>query len=325
MKKFKWIVHLVLTIPVLIAFCSLSSAQTYPTKPIRVINPSPPGGAAEAILRPVIEKMTEKLGQPVVVDYKTGAGLTIGTDYVAKSAPDGYTLLLGIISGLSINPTLYKNIPYDPVKDFAPISLIARLPAVLIMHPSVPAKNLNELIALAKKNPGKLAYGTAGIGTSGHLFGELFKMKAGVDILHVPYRGGGPAIIGVLSNEVSLEISGTAGSIGHLKSGRLRALAVTSAKRTAVLPEIPTMMESGVDVEGTAWYSLVAPAGTATAIIDKLREAVVYAVESPKVRQLLLEQGANPETSTPEELRELIKSEVIKWAEVIRVAKIKFE
>ena len=209
------------------------------------------------------------------------------------------------------------------MKDFTPISLIARLPAVLVSHPSIPARNLKELIALAKKHPGKLSYGSAGIGTSGHLFAELFKIRAGVNILHVPYKGGGPAIIALLSGEVSMEISGTAGSIAHIKSGRFRAIAVTGAKRTAVLPEVPTMIESGILVEGTAWYSVVAPAGTPAAIVNQLRESIIYAVESPRVRQLLSEHGADAETSTPEELGDLISSEIVKWAEVIRVSGIK--
>jgi tripartite-type tricarboxylate transporter receptor subunit TctC len=324
MKKIESITHILLAITALIAFCSLSSAQTYPNKPIRMIVPNPIGGAAEFIIRPIAEKMTEKLGQPVVLDFRPGAGLTIGTAIAAKSNPDGYTLLEGIISPLAINVTLYK-LTYDPMKDFAPISLIARLPAVLVLHPSIPARNLKELIALAKKHPGEMTYGSAGIGTSGNLFGELFKIKAGVKILHVPYKGGGPAIIGLLSGETSMEISGTAGSMGHIKSGRLRAIAVTGAKRTPVLPDVPTMIESGIPVEGTAWYSVVAPAGTPTLIVNQLRDAVIYAVESPRVRQLLLDQGAVPETSTPEELRDLISSEIVKWAEVIRLSGIKSE
>lgn len=322
MKKFKSITHNLLAITTLIGFCSLSSAQTYPTKPIRMIVPSPIGGAAELIIRPIAEKMAEKLGQPVVLDFKPGAGLTIGTAIAAKANPDGYTLLEGIISPLAINVTLYK-LPYDPVKDFAPISLIARLPAVLVLHPSIPARDLKELIALAKKHPGKLTYGSAGIGTSGNLFGELFKIKAGVNILHIPYKGGGPAILALLSGEISMEISGTAGSMGHIKSGRFRAIAVTGAKRTPVLPDVPTMIESGIPVEGTAWYSVVAPAGTPTLIVNQLRDAVIYAVESPRVSQLLLERGAVPETSTPEELRDLISSEIVKWAEVIQLSGIK--
>ena len=324
MKKFESIIPILLAMTTLIAFCSLSSAQTYPTKPIRMIVPSPIGGAAELLIRPIAERMAEKLGQPVVLDFRPGAGLTIGTAIAAKANPDGYTLLEGIISPLAINVTLYK-LPYDPVKDFAPISLIARLPAVLVLHPSIPARNLKELIALAKKHPGKLTYGSAGIGTSGNLFAELFKIRAGVNILHVPYKGGGPAIIALLSGEISMEISGTAGSMAHIKSGRFRALAVTGAKRTPVLPDVPTMIESGVAVEGTAWYSVVAPAGTPTLIVNQLRDAVIYAVESPRVRQLLLDQGAVPETSTPEELRDLISSEIVKWAEVIRLSGIKSE
>lgn len=324
MKQSGSITPILLAITALIAFCSLSSAQTYPTKPIRMIVPSPIGGAAELLIRPIAERMAEKLGQPVVLDFRPGAGLTIGTAIAAKANPDGYTLLEGIISPLAINVTLYK-LPYDPVKDFAPISLIARLPAVLVLHPSIPARNLKELIALAKKHPGKLTYGSAGIGTSGNLFAELFKIRAGVNILHVPYKGGGPAIIALLSGEISMEISGTAGSMAHIKSGRFRALAVTGAKRTPVLPDVPTMIESGVPVEGTAWYSVVAPAGTPTLIVNQLRDAVIYAVESPRVRQLLLDQGAVPETSTPEELRDLISSEIVKWAEVIRLSGIKSE
>ncbi len=299
-----------------------ADAQTYPTRPIRLVIPVPPGGAADTMLRPISERMTEKLGQPMVLENSGGGVGTIVTGLVAKAKPDGYTLLVGLISSMVINVTLHQ-LPYDPVKDFAPISLIARLPAVLVLHPSIPARNLKELIALAKKHPGELSYGSAGIGTSGNLFGELFKIKAGVNILHVPYKGAGPAIIALLSGEVSMEIAGTAGNMPHIKSGRFRAIAVTGAKRTPVLPDVPTMIESGVPVEGTAWYSLVAPAGTPASIVNQLRNALIYAVESPRVRQLLLEQGAVPETSTPEELRDLISSEIVKWAEVIRLSGIK--
>jgi tripartite-type tricarboxylate transporter receptor subunit TctC len=279
-----------------------ADAQTYPARPIRLVIPVPPGGAADTMLRPISERMTEKLGQPMVLDNSSGGAGTIGTGLVAKAKPDGYTLLVGLISSMVINVTLHK-LPYDPVKDFAPISLIARLPAVLVLHPSIPARNLKELVALAKKYPGKLTYGTGGIGSSGNLFGELFKIKAGVNILHVPYKGAGPAIIALLSGEVSMEIAGTAGNMGHIKSGRFRAIAVTGAKRTPVLPDVPTMIESGIPVEGTAWYSLVAPAGTPTLIVNQLRGALIYAMESPRVRQLLLDQGTVPETSTAANFR----------------------
>ncbi len=325
MNRYKWVTHILMAMAALVAFCSLSGAQTYPTKPIRLIIPFSIGGSTEVMTRPIAEKMGEHLGQPVVLDFKGGAGGNIGTAIAASAPPDGYTLLVGIISPLAINVSLYKNLPYNPEKDFTPISMMTKLPNVLALHPSVPAQNLKELIALAKKYPGKLTYASAGSGTTNHMFGELFKIEGGVNVLHIPYKGAGPAVIAVISGEVSMSFSGTAAAMAHIKSGRLRAIAVTGAKRTPALPEVPTMIESGLAVEGTAWYSLVAPAGTPNLIVNRLRDAVIYAIESPRVRQSLFDQGAVAETSTPEELRDLIRSEIARWSKVVRVSGIKTE
>lgn len=306
---------------------SYSFGQQYPTKPIRFISPFAPGGTADILARLVGQKLGEQLGQSVVVDNRGGAGGNIGTALGAKAPPDGYTIILGVVSPLAINVSLYgSRLPYDPIKDFEPISLITKVPQVLALHSSVPARNIRELIALAKSHPNKLTFGSAGSGTSGHLSGELLKTAAGIRIVHVPYKSAGAAMIAILSGEVDMMISAPPPMLPYLKSGRLRAIAVSSAERSPLLPAVPTMIESGLSgFDATAWYCLVAPAGTASPIVDKLRGALIKAMETPQLRERMFAEGAAPESSTPEELRDFIRSEIVKWQTAVKVSGAKID
>ena len=302
----------------------IAGAQGYPARPIRLIIPFPPGGATDTMMRPIADKMGERLGQPLVLENRGGAGGTIGTDAGAKARPDGYTLLVGIISPLAVNVELFGGkLPYDPLRDFAPISMITRIPVLLTVHPSMPARSMKEVIALAKRSPGRLTYGSAGVGTTNNLTGELVNLEAGIRITHVPFKGAGPAVIALIGGETDMLYAGPPGSLPHVRSGRLRAIAVTGAKRMATLPEVPTMMESGLPgVQVSGWYSLVAPAGTPREIIERLRTALIEAMAAPNVIAALADQGAVLESSTPAELRDFIEAEIGKWSRVIRAAGI---
>ncbi len=305
----------------LVSTCAVY-AQNYPDHPVRLIVPFAPGGTTDILARIVGQKLSDNLGQQVIIDSRGGAAGNLGTNLAAKAAPDGYTLLLGVISPLAINVSLYgAKLPYNPAQDFAPVSLITKVPQVISAHPSVPAHDVKQLIALAKANPGKLTFGTAGAGTSNHLVGELLNTAAGIRMVHVPYKGAGPAAVAVFSGEVDMMISAPPAVIGFVKAGRLRAIAVTSAKRSPALPDVPTMMESGLPgFEATAWYCMVAPAGTPRPIIDKVRAALVKAMETRQVRQRLLDEGAAPESSTPEELGAFIRAEMEKWARAVKIS-----
>lgn len=304
---------------------SLSFGQEYPIRPIRFISPFAPGGTADITARLIGKGMEVQLGQNIVVDNRGGAGGNIGTAIGASAPPDGYTITLGIVSPMAINVTKYgAKLPYDPVKDFEPVSLITKFPQLLAVHTSVPAKNLKQLIALAKAKPKLLTYGSAGSGTSGNLTGELFKAAAQINILHVPYKSSGQALIGVLSGEVDMLISAPPPMLPHLKNGRLHPIAVSSAKRSPILPNVPTMAESGLSgFDATSWYCLVVPAGTSREIVSKLRNALIKAMEMPQLREQMLKIGASPEPSTPEELRNFIRSEIVKWREAVKLAETK--
>lgn len=309
------------------AFHSLLNAQQYPGKPVRLIVPFSPGGTTDILARTLGQALGENLGQQVVSDNRAGASGNLGTALAARAAPDGYTLLLGVISPLAINVTLFgSQLPYNPEKDFAPISLITKIPQVISLHPSVPAKTVRDLIALAKAQPNKLNFGTAGRGTSNHLVAELLKAAAGIQMVHVPFKGAGPASIGVISGEVDMMVSAPPAVINHFRNGRLRALAVSSIKRSPALPDVPTIAESGIPgFDATAWYCLVAPAGTPAPIIQQLNGALIRAMENPAVRSKLLADGAETESSTPEELRDFIRDEIKKWAKAIKLAGIEVE
>jgi tripartite-type tricarboxylate transporter receptor subunit TctC len=301
-------------------------AQGFPTKAIRMIVPFPPGGPNDILGRVVAQKLTDQIGQQVVVDNRGGAGGIIGAELAARAAPDGYTLLLGGTASLSINPSLHRKLPYDPIKDFAPVSLVGTAPSILIIHPSVPVKSVKELIDLAKAKPGHLNFASAGIGTPPHLAGELFKSMAGVDMVHVPYKGGGPALTDLLAGQVGIYFSGISSALPFVREGKLRGIAVTSARRTAVMPEMPTIAESGLPgYEVGNWYAIVAPAATPKAIVIRLNHEIVKTLAVADVKKRFLELAADTLGSTPEELTAYNRSEIAKWAKVIKTAGIKPE
>jgi tripartite-type tricarboxylate transporter receptor subunit TctC len=304
----------------------LAGAADYPTKPIRFINPTAPGGTAEPIARVVAQKMSENLGQTIVVDSRGGAGGTVATATAATAAPDGYTILLGVVSPMAINVTLYgSKLPYDPLKSFAPISLITKVPQVLSVHPTIPATSIKQLSELAKDPKTKLNYGSAGSGTTGHLVGELLKKRAAIRMTHVPFKGSGPALSAFLSGDVGVMFSGPPAVIGMAQAGRLRVLAGSGTKRTPVLPDVPTFIESGLPIDVTSWYCLVVPAGTPKTIVARLHAAVVDALKSPQASDTLLKMGAPPEWSTPEQLSVFLREEIKKFAEVIEIAGAKID
>jgi tripartite-type tricarboxylate transporter receptor subunit TctC len=300
----------------------MGQAQTYPDHPIRIINGFAAGGGADLLLRAIQPKATELLGQQIVIDYKTGAGGNIAMESVARASPDGYTLLLGT-PGLTINPSLYKTLAFDPLKDFSPITMIGVVQNVLVVHPSVPARTVQELIAFVRAHPGKLNFGSSGYGTSLHLAGELFKLSTDTDIVHVAYKGSGQAINDVIGGQVEMMFNVLPSSLPFIRDGRLRALAVTGATRSAALPDVPTMMEAGVrDYQATTWNGILAPANTPSAIVDQLNSVFVEAIKSKEVLEAFEKIGQDPLTSTPEEFAAFLKAETAKWAHVIDKAHI---
>lgn len=297
----------------------LAQAQTYPTKPVRIISPYSPGGLGDLVPRAIGVGLTELLGQQVLVENRPGASQAIGMQLVAKSPADGYTLVYGSVTSLAINPAVTKDLPYDPIKDFAPLSLCVTTPLFLVVHPSVPAKNVKELIALAKRQPGKLTFASGGNGSSNHLAGELLKLLAGVDLLHVPYKGAGPAMIDVMAGHVDLML-GAAG-LAEARAGRVKVLGVTSAKRAASAPELPTLAEAGVKgYESTIWFGLLAPAGTPQPIVNRLSQEIGKVLQQKSLRDRFNTVDLTP--TTPEAFAEHIKREIPKWRKVVTEAKI---
>ena len=302
---------------------SISSGQAYPARPVRLLVPSTPGGSVDTLARTIGTRLAEKWGQQVVVDNRPGAGGVIAGETTAKAVPDGYTLLMCTISACATNVSLHKNLPYDPAKDFAPVTLVATQNLMLLVHPSIPASSVKDLIALAKASPGKYSFASAGNGTGSHLSGELLKLLAGIDLLHVPYKGVAPALVDVVAGQVSMNIPSLLSGMPHWKSGRLKALAVTGAKRSPVAPELPTMMEAGVKgYESATWYGVLAPARTPTVVVKKLNSDIVAILRQPEVRDRMSKEGADPVGNTPEEFAAYMKAEIAKWAKVIRAAKI---
>jgi len=294
-----------------------ATAQTYPVKPIRVVVPFPAGGGIDTVARILTPKLTESLGQPAVVDNRVGASGTIGTEAVSKAPPDGYTLLATFASHAQ-NASLYPKLGYDTVKDFAPITLIATVPNILVVNPSLPVKTVKDLIALAKKHPGEILYASIGNGTPAHLSAELFNSMAGIRMTHIAYKGAAPSIVALISGETQLTFTTVLLAMPHVKSGRLRALGVASLKRAAVLPDIPTIDEAGVrGYESNAWYGLLAPAKTPPAIIEQLHRETVKALQLADVRDNLKAQGAEPVGSTPRDFATLINAEIEKWRKVV--------
>ena len=311
-----------LTALALLGSVTMAAAQdAFPTRPVSLVIPFPAGGSTDLVGRIVAEKMSSLLGQQIVVDNRGGAGGNVGSAVVAKAEPDGYTILMGTVATHAINPALYKKMPYDPVADFAPISLLVVVPNVLVVNPDFPAQNVQELIALAKEKPGELSYASSGNGTPLHLSGELFKSMAGVDIVHVPYKGAGPALIDVMGGHVPIMFDNLPSSTEHIKAGKLRGLAVTTAERAPSMPDLPTIAESGLPgYETYTWNALFAPAGTPPEVIAKLNEAAVAAVKDPAVQAKLADVGASVVGSTPEELGEHVKAEMAKWAPVVKAS-----
>jgi tripartite-type tricarboxylate transporter receptor subunit TctC len=303
-------------------FAVLSHAQSYPAKPVRIIVPSSTGGAVDGLAR-LVAQISPSLGQQVIADNRPGANGAIGLELAARSPPDGYTLVLGFLGPLAVNPGLYKKLPYDPLKDFAPITLVAESPLLIVAHPSLPARSVGDLIQFAKARPGQVTYGTGGTGTGGHLTVELFRITAGVDLLHVPYKGVGPALTDVLAGHISLMASSPISSQPHVKAGRLRGLAVTGRARSPALPQVPTMIESGLaNFESTTWFGILAPAGTPAAIVSRLNSEINNLLRQPEVRAQVGRRGADPAGNTPDEFAAHIKAEIAKWAKVIKAAKI---
>ena len=297
-------------------------AQSYPSKPVRIISPYSPGGLGDLIPRAVGIGLTESLGQQIIVDNRPGASQIIGMQVAAKSPPDGYTLVFGSVTSLAINPSVHKALPYDPVKDFAPVALCVTTPLYLVVHPSLPARNVKELIALARQRPGALSYGSGGTGSSNHLAGELFKSLAKVDLLHVPYKGAGPAMIDVMAGHIGM-MFGAAG-LAEAKAGKVRVIAVTSAKRSGTAPELPTIAESGVPgYEATIWFGLLAPANTPQAIVNRLSQEIGKALAHPRMREQFPTVDITP--STPAAFSALIAREIPKWRKVIEGARITVE
>ncbi len=296
-----------------------AGAQAWPTKPIRLVVPFPPGGAVDFYARVVQQPLSEALGQTVVIENKAGASGMVGAELVAKSPPDGYTLLLGNIASLAINVGIYPKMPYDPVKDFTPIVRTVDVNYVLIVHPSVPAKTVSELVAYAKANPGKLSYGSAGSGSLPHLGTELFKAQTGTDIVHVPYKGGGPMVTDLLGGSVQMVIADQANLMPHVQSGKLRALAVATPKRSPNAPELPTIAESGLPgYDATAWQGLVGPPGLPPDVVARLNAAFNKVMAIPAVREKLVGGGLEPVGGTPEEFGRFIASEIAKWTKIAK-------
>jgi len=301
-------------------------AQSYPAKPIRLVLPYPPGGGSDTIARPLAQKLSEGLGQQVVVENRGGAGGNIGMEAVARSAPDGYTLVFALTAQLAVNPGLYPKLPYDPIRDYAPITLLGSGGYILVVHPSLPVKSVKELVAFAKARPGQIAYSSSGNGSGGHLAEELFNNMSGIRMLHVPYKGGGPALMDMIAGQVQLLFATQLASWPHVQSGRIRALAVSTAKRPASLPNLPTVAEAGVPgFDAGVWYAVLAPAGTSREIVMRLNGEIARVLNQPDYRNLLVNNTIDPIGSPPEELARTIKSEIAKWAKVIKDAGVRVD
>lgn len=298
-----------------------SHAQTYPTKPIRLITPFPPGGSTDTLARIFAQNLTEVLGEQVIVDNRGGAGGTIGVGLAARAAPDGYTIVIAHVGPLAVAPTLYSKLPYDPTKDFAPISLLATVPAGMVVHPSLPVRSIKDLIALARAKPKQILYASGGSGSFSHLAIVYFELLTKVELGHIPYKGSGPAIIDLIAGRISLHMTGILGLMPHIKSGKLRLLAVDTAKRLAVMPDVATMAEAGVPgYETTQWQGILAPATPSRDIVAKLNAAIIKVLHRPDLKERLAATGVQPLGSTPEEFGAHIKAEIARWAPVVNAS-----
>ena len=299
--------------------------QAYPTKPIRIVAPSTPGDAPDVIARLVADKLSVALGQQVVVDNKPGAGGVVGSESVAKSAPDGYTLIMGNAGSHGINAAVYSRLPYDIQRDFAPVSQVAIAPNVMVINPSVPANSVAEFLAYAKSQPGKLSYASGGNGSSAHMSMELFKSMAGIDVQHIPYKGSSPALTDLIGGQVAVFIGNMPPTVPHIKSGKLRALAVTTRTRSALMPELPTIADTLPGYETVAWFGVLAPAGTPPDVVNKLSAEIGKIARSPEMREKLVAMGAEPVGGTPEEFKAVIDRDIAKWKPLAQKVGIKVD
>jgi len=314
-----------IVVAMLCAFAGMAFAQSYPSKPIKIVVPYPPGGFNDTLGRTLAAKFSEAWGQPAVVENKPGANTLIGSDFVAKSPPDGYTLLV-VAFPFAVTPSLIRNMPYDTLKDFAPVVLAAQSPNLLVVNPSLPVKSVGELIALAKAKPNSLSYASTGNGSSNHISMELFKSLAGVQIVHIPYKGSAPAVTDLLGGQVHLMFDNVPNVLPHVKAGKLVALGQTGVKRSPLISDIPTVAEAGVaGYEVTVWFGLVAPAGTPREVVQKLNAETLRILAMPDVRERFLAQGVEPAGGTPEQFGEHIRTQMAKWAKVVADAGVKAE
>jgi tripartite-type tricarboxylate transporter receptor subunit TctC len=310
------------TAAILVALTATAAAQDYPTKPVRLIIPFPPGGSNDVVGRMIATQLSEKLGKQVVVDNRAGAGGVIGTEVAANSPPDGYTLLIISIAH-TVNPWLYK-LSYDPIKSFTPVGILASGPNVLAINPGLPVNSVKELIALAKQKPGELQYASAGVGSFQHLGGELFKLEAGVNLLHVPFKGGGPSMIDVIGGHTKIVFSSLVQTTPHIKSGKLKALATGGDKRNPVLPNVPTVAEAGVpSYRAVNWWGIMAPAGTPPAVVAKVHQALTQVQNTPAVKEQFVREGADVVQMSTEEFGKFIQTEMTKWQRVVKEGNIK--
>jgi tripartite-type tricarboxylate transporter receptor subunit TctC len=307
-------------------FAAAAGAQTYPSKPVRIVAPFAPGSTIDIIGRIIAPRLSEALGHPVLVENRAGAGGMIGLDAVAKAAPDGHTMAIGALGPLAMNPALYPKTPFDPVRDFAPVSLLATGPVVIAVHPSVPARSVKELIDLARKNPGKLNFGSPGVGTSPHLTGELVRLLTKTDMVHVPYKGNAEALTDLISGRVSIVYTGVPPVVPLARAGRVRLIATTGRERIPGLPDVPTISEAGLPgAQVLIWYGVVAPAATPREVIARVNREIVRIMQTPELKERFAQQGIDPETSTPEQFGKLIAEEYARWTKVIRASGIKME
>jgi tripartite-type tricarboxylate transporter receptor subunit TctC len=296
-----------------------SLAQTYPTKPIRIVSPFPPGGTSDILARAICERFTKEWGQPVITENRVGAAGNVASEYVAKGSPDGHLLYVNTVGTHAINPAIYPKLNFDPIKDFTAITNLVALPSLLVAHPSVPARNVKELIALARKHPGELSYSSAGSGSQPHLTAEVFKTMTGVNLLHVPYKGASPQMVGLLGGEVAVSWATAPSGVPFVKAGKLRPLGVSGAKRMPALPEVPTIAEAGVPgYDAMGWNGLVGPPNMPPAVVQRINAAVVRIFNTPDVRERFVALGSEPIPSTPEEFASLMKSELPKWAKIVK-------
>ncbi|MBY0268448.1 MAG: tripartite tricarboxylate transporter substrate binding protein [Burkholderiales bacterium] len=315
------IINAVLPALLAVGTAAAQNPAQYPAKAIRMIVPSAPGSGPDIMARTIAQKLTEAWGQTVVVEARPGAGGIIGSEAVAKAPPDGYTLIMGNAGSHSVNPSLYSKLPYDPLKDFAPVALVSSAPNILIVHPSLPVKSAKDLITLAKARPGELTFGSGGNGSTAHLSGEMFRTMAGIKLVHVPFKGAPAAVLGVMTGEISMAILNLPPALPHVRSGRLKALGVSTSKRSAAVPDLPTIAESGLPgYAATAWYGVLAPAGTSREIILKLNTEIVKSLRNDEVKKRIASDGGEVIGSTPEEFTAVMKTDIAKWAKVVQAS-----